>query len=51
MLCIYRNLDGVGYCIMCDGVVSEEIDDTFTIDILEWLNESPPPKKKKNVES
>lgn len=39
MLCIYRNLDGVGYCIMCDGVVSKETAGTFNSDTFAWLNE------------
>ena len=40
MLCIYRNLDGVGYCIMCDGVGYKETGGAFNNDTFAWLNEN-----------
>ena len=46
MLCIYRNLDDVGYCIMCDGVGYKETGGTFNNDIFVWLNKNHPPKKE-----
>ena len=46
MLCIYRNLDGAGYCIMGDGVVSKETAGTFNSDTFAWLNEDHPSKKE-----